>query len=93
MHFDVYLKDKEHMAQMLRNETQNRSGTAAEIIQYKDQVDSLTQMLEALTQSKELVAQELGVQRAANCEVHLTFLSHLFVDRMIHSTKQSFLLF
>lgn len=66
---DTLSADKEHMAQMLRNETQNRSGTAAEIIQYKDQVDSLTQMLEALTQSKELVAQELGVQRAANCEL------------------------
>jgi len=93
MHFNVCLKDKERMAQLLRNETQNRSGTAAEIIQYKDQVDSLTHMLEALTHSKELVAQELAVQRAANCEVHLTFLSHLFVDCMIYNTKQSFLLF
>jgi hypothetical protein len=81
------------MAQLLRNETHNRSGTAAEIIQYKDQVDSLTHMLEALTQSKELVAQELAVQRAANCEVRLAFLSHLFVNCMIHNTKQSFLLF
>jgi hypothetical protein len=62
-------------------------------MQYKDQVDSLTQMLEALTQSKELVAQELAVQRAANCEVHLIFLSHLFVGCVIHNTKQSFLLF
>jgi hypothetical protein len=61
------------MAQLLRNETQNRSGTAAEISQYRAQVDSLTQMLEALTQSKELVAQELEVQRAAKFEVGLTF--------------------
>jgi len=66
---DTLSADKEHMAQLLRNETQNRSGTAAEIIQYKDQVDSLTYMLEALTQSKELVAQELAVQRAANREL------------------------
>jgi chromosome segregation ATPase len=66
---DSLSADKERMAQLLRNETQNRSGTAAEIIQYKDQVDSLTHMLEALTHSKELVAQELAVQRAANCEL------------------------
>jgi len=66
---DALSADKEHMAQLLRNETQNRSGTAAEVIQYKDQVDSLTYMLEALTQSKELVAQELAVQRAANREL------------------------
>jgi len=66
---DALSADKEHMSQLLRNETQNRTGTAAEIIQCKDQVDSLTHMLEALTQSKELVAQELAVQRAANCEL------------------------
>jgi hypothetical protein len=77
MDLDVCLKDKDHMAQLLRNETHNRSGTAAEINQYRDQVVSLTHMLEALTQSKELVAQELAVQHTANCEVQLTFLSHL----------------
>ena len=93
MQLNVCLKDKEHMTHLLRNESQNRSGTAADISQYRAQVDSLTHMLEALTQSKELVAQELAVQRAAKCEVQLTFLSHLFVDCMFHNTKQSFLLF
>jgi hypothetical protein len=68
------------MAQLLRNETQNKSGTAVEISQYKGQVDSLTLMLEALTESKELAAQELRMQRAANDEVQFSFHFDLFVD-------------
>jgi hypothetical protein len=87
---NVCLKDKERMAQLLRNKTQNESGCAVKISQYGAQVDSLTHMLEALTQSKELVAQELAVARAANCEVRLTFMSHLFIDFMFHNAKQSF---
>jgi hypothetical protein len=68
------------MAQLLRNETQNKSGTAAEVNQYKGQVDSLTHMLEALSESKELAAQELRMQRATNNEVQFSFPFDLFVD-------------
>lgn len=68
------------MAQLLRNGTRNTSGTAAEIGQYKGQVDSLTHMLEALTESKELVAEELRLQRATNYEVQFSVPFDLFVD-------------
>jgi uncharacterized alpha/beta hydrolase family protein len=79
----MYLKDKEHMAQLLRNETHKESGDVAEISQYKGQVDSLTHMLEALTQSKQMVAQELQMQQATNNEVQFSFSFALFVDCVV----------
>lgn len=66
---DTLSADKEHMAQLLRSETQNKSGVVAEVSQYKSQVDSLSHMLEALTQSKELVAQELRIQQATSTQL------------------------
>lgn len=75
------------MAQLLRSETQNKSGVAAEISQFKGQVDSLTHMLEALSQSKELVSQELRMQQAVCSEVQLIFFCVLFAWYMLHNTK------
>jgi hypothetical protein len=72
------------MAQLLRNETQNKSGTVAEMSQYKDQVESLTHMLEALTESKELAAQELRKQRETNYEVQFSFPFDLYIDRVCY---------
>ena len=63
------MQDKEHMTQLLRSETQNRSGVIAEVSQYKNQLEGLNHMLEALTQSKELVAQELRIQQATSSQV------------------------
>jgi hypothetical protein len=80
-------KDKEHTTALLRSETQNKSGVVAEISQYKSQVDSLTHMLEALTQSKELVAQELRTQEALNTEVQLSSVCVLFVEYVLHNTN------
>jgi hypothetical protein len=68
------------MAQLLRNETQDKSGVVSEISQCKGYVDSLTHMLEALTQSKELVAQELRIQQATSNEVRFSFPFDLFID-------------
>jgi uncharacterized alpha/beta hydrolase family protein len=76
----MYLKDKEHMAQLLRNETRKESGAVAEISQYKGQVDSLTHMLDALTQSKQMVAQELRMQQATNNQVQFSYSFAVFVD-------------
>jgi DNA-binding FrmR family transcriptional regulator len=72
------LKDKEHMAQLLRGEIQNKPSVAEEISQLKGQVDSLTHMLEALTESKEMVSQELRMQQAVSRKVQLSILCVLF---------------
>jgi hypothetical protein len=61
------------MAQLLQDETHKKSGTVAEVRQYKGQVDNLTHMLEALTQSKQLVAKELRVQQDTNDKVPFSF--------------------
>ncbi|KAJ9595100.1 hypothetical protein L9F63_013626, partial [Diploptera punctata] len=66
---DTLSADKEYMAQLLRSETQNKCGVVAEVGEYKSQVDGLNHMLEALTQSKELVAQELRIQQATNSQL------------------------
>ncbi|XP_021919020.1 tax1-binding protein 1 homolog isoform X1 [Zootermopsis nevadensis] len=60
---DTLSADKEFMAQLLLSENKS-GGVGAEICQLKGQVDSLTCMLEALSQSKELVTQELQMQQA-----------------------------
>jgi uncharacterized membrane protein len=76
------LKDKEHVTQLLRSEAHKDLGAIAEISQYKFQVVSLTHMLEALTQSKQLVSEELQMQQAMNNEVQFSSSFSLFVDRL-----------
>lgn len=66
------------MAQLLRGEIQNKPSVAEEISQLKGQVDSLTHMLEALTESKEMVSQELRMQQAVSRKVQLSILCVLF---------------
>nr|CAD7260862.1 unnamed protein product [Timema shepardi] len=61
---DTLASDKEHMSELLRTEAKQSS----EMGQYKNQVESLQHMLDVLTQSKEMVAQELRVELATNAQ-------------------------
>nr|CAD7401754.1 unnamed protein product [Timema cristinae] len=61
---DTLASDKEHMSELLRTEAKRSS----EMGQYKNQVESLQHMLDVLTQSKEMVAQELRVELATNAQ-------------------------
>nr|CAD7397516.1 unnamed protein product [Timema poppensis] len=61
---DTLASDKEHMSELLRSEAKQSS----EMGQYKNQVESLQHMLDVLTQSKEMVAQELRVELATNAQ-------------------------